>query len=82
MSNLTGEYRFRNEGDLLVLQVCEYKQTQSDFHVGLEDVEQWRDAKTEDLLDVQFDRSKDKYSELFQIPESLRGIRNQHHKEN
>jgi len=68
MSDLTGEYRFRNEGDLLVLQVCDYTQKVADDFIGLEGVEIWRDAKTEDLLNIEFNRSKDKMPELFRIP--------------
>lgn len=63
MSNLSGEYRFRNEGDLLVLQVCEYTQKVSDNFSGLESDESWRDARTEDLLDVHFCKMSDKMPE-------------------
>ena len=66
MKNFTGEYRFRNEGDLLVLQVCEVE-----YHpYGSEaDKEIWRDAKTEDLLNVEFCRERD-----MKLPEPIQRI--------
>lgn len=55
MSELTGEYRFRNEGDLLVLQVCVFNEGAAFGELQLtKDV--WRDAKIEDLLNVQFNK--------------------------
>lgn len=68
MSDLSGEYRFRNEGDLLVLQVCEYVQKVSNDFVGLEDSEVWRDAKTEDLLNIRFNQNPIKYPDLSEGP--------------
>jgi hypothetical protein len=40
--------RFRNEGEFIVLQVSEYER---DCY-GAASKEKWRDAKTEDLLDI------------------------------
>lgn len=40
--------RFRAEGELVVLQVSEYKRS----HYSFESDVQWRDAKVQDLLDV------------------------------
>ena len=42
-------YRFRNEGELVILQVCE--RTRKGPYDSYDKVE-WRDAKTQDLLDV------------------------------
>lgn len=52
MKYITGEYRFRNQNNLIVLQIKEIEYTSS-FNGG-EDKESWRDAKIEDLLNVAF----------------------------
>lgn len=58
MKYLTGDYRFRNEGDLLVLQVEET--TYDDrFYGSSSEKTVWRDAKTEDLLNVRFCKDRD-----------------------
>jgi len=53
MKELTGSFRFRNEGELLVLQVeeTEYK---PDYYGSGTDKAIWSDAKTEDLLNIEF----------------------------
>lgn len=66
MSDLSREYRFRSEGDLLVLQVEDHVQQVSNDFVGLEAGTKWRDAKIEDLLNVQFNKSPIKYPDLIQ----------------
>jgi hypothetical protein len=42
--------RFRSEGELLALQVCE--EGERDFYANRHSEPKWRDAKTEDLLQV------------------------------
>jgi hypothetical protein len=42
--------RFRAEGELLVLQVCEH--TRGDNYYGTREKAEWRDAKVTDLLNV------------------------------
>ena len=59
MEYLTGEYQFRNEDGKLILQVKEAKYEQDYGYSGGRDVETWRDAKTEDLLRVDFCRRRD-----------------------
>ena len=56
MKTTTGRYRFRNEGGLLVLQIefSEYKQDAEFGVMSGSEVETWEDARTEDLLDVEF----------------------------
>ena len=51
MNNVTGNYRFRCEGDILILQIEEENETD---HPEYKTVYSWRDAKVEDLLDVNF----------------------------
>lgn len=63
MKDMTGEFRFRNEGDLLVLQVLKQEYVQNFGCLGGETKEKWRDAKTEDLLNIKFYKEIDKYPE-------------------
>ena len=60
--------RFRNEGELLVLQVEE------GYVFDMRDDSRWRDAKTTDLLEVSTYTLRDVENRLRQIEASINGL--------